>query len=75
MKRKINFAPIIIILGIFAALFWFVPYIWAVGISSPDMSYSYYNPYIKHENAPDGTVYLDILVKLDPSSEDYTDFN
>ncbi|MDE6727871.1 MAG: hypothetical protein K2J80_08025 [Oscillospiraceae bacterium] len=39
-----------------------------------DLSNSYYEPHINIENAPEGTAYLDILVKLKPSSNNYVDF-
>lgn len=39
-----------------------------------ELSDSYYEPYINIENAPEGTAYLDILVKIKPSSKTYVDF-
>lgn len=39
-----------------------------------ELSDSYYEPDINIENAPEGTAYLDILVKIKPSSKTYVDF-
>ncbi len=75
MKRKINFIPAIIILTAFAAALWLVPYIIDNEFSPSDLSWSRYKPFIHTRNEPDGTAYVDILVKMDASSEDYTEFN
>lgn len=37
-------------------------------------SNTYHEPLISIENAPEGTAYLDILVKMKPSSNNYVDF-
>lgn len=75
MKRKINFIPAIIILGISAAVFWLAPYVTDIDFSMSDLSWSRYKPFIYDGHAPDDTAYVDILVKIPESSEDYTEFN
>lgn len=39
-----------------------------------DLSGTYCEPLINIENAPEGTAYLDILVKMKPTSDNYVDF-
>lgn len=72
MKRYIDFFHIKTIL--IAAIIVF-PIIFIITLLSGwSEEFGDYSPKIAFDNAPEGTVYVDILVKLPKSSEDYVDF-
>lgn len=52
----------------------FVILLFSLMMRTAELSNTYYEPYINIENAPEGTAYLDILVKIKPSSNNYVDF-
>ncbi|MDE6732515.1 MAG: hypothetical protein K2J77_06530 [Oscillospiraceae bacterium] len=73
MKRSINFFRIKLILVIAIIVFPIVLIILLCNTLSWH-DFGDYNPSIKYENAPENTAYVDILVRLPESSEDYVDF-
>lgn len=72
MKKK----PVKVVLKVLIIVFpiVFVILLFSLMARTGDLSNSYYKPYINIENAPEGTAYLDILVKIKPSSDYYVDF-
>lgn len=48
--------------------------LWNVGFDTRDLSETLYYPELKFSNAPEGTAYIDPLVKLDESDEHYVSF-
>lgn len=72
MKRQVNFFRIKIILIIAIIVLPIVFWISFVNTLSPD--FGDFWPPITFENAPENTAYVDILITLPESSEEYVDF-
>lgn len=72
MKKKPVKVVLTVLIIVFPIVFFNV--LFSLMVRTGDLSNSYYEPYINIENAPEGTAYLDILVKIKPSSKNYVDF-
>lgn len=70
-KHRVNIVLTVLVIAFPIA---FVIMLGMLMVRTGDLSNTYYKPFINIENAPEGTAYLDILVKMKPSSEDYVDF-
>lgn len=78
MLKRLRLAPVIIVV---AALVIVLPLalvglrlLWNVGFDNLDQSYTRFQPELVFNNAPEGTAYIDPLVKLDESDERYVGF-
>lgn len=76
--RKIRFAPLIITLSVLLIalpiLLFLLRGIWGIHRDADDRSSTLYTPELIFENAPEGTAYIDPLVKLDGLGDDYAPF-
>ncbi len=72
MKRSVDFFRIKLILIAAIIVFPVVFIVTFIGTISDD--FGDFEPRITYENAPENTAYVDILVKLPESSENYVDF-
>lgn len=76
--KRIRLAPVMIVV---AALIIALPLalvglreLWNVGLDDRDLTETLYYPELKFNNAPEGTAYIDPLVRLDESDEHYEYF-
>lgn len=78
MLKRIRLAPVMIVV---AALVIALPLalvglreLWNVGLDNRDLTETVHYPELKFNNAPEGTAYIDPLVKLDEGDEHYEYF-
>lgn len=78
MLKRLRLAPVMIALG---ALVIILPLVmvglrslWNVGYNANTRTDTLYRPELVFDNAPEGTAYIDPLVKLDADDELYTEF-
>lgn len=76
MKRHFSFfrIKVILITAIIVFPTVFIIMLGSLLARSGNHSNTYLEPFISIKNAPEGTAYLDILVKMKPSSDEYVDF-
>ncbi len=77
--KRIRFKPVIIsllvLLAILLILLFGLRKAWGIHSESEYYRQSLYFPELIFENAPEGTAYIDPLIKLDISDENYTEFS